>query len=152
MQSEQTIHYVRGLAADAGHKENTLNLNNLDHINRRLLCLFPEDCSKELNADFLKVDSRPITLVVPDGNWRQASKMGRRLPGIEHTTNLRLPEGQPTTWGLRKETRKGGLASFEAIARALGTIESPEVQADMERLFDLMVATTHKQRGTVLKL
>ena len=132
-----------------GHKDNSIDLSNLDRVNRRLLFLFPRFSSKELNSDFVKADNRPVTLVVPDGTWRQASRMGCRLPGVEHATHVRLPEGQRTAWGLRKEIRKGELATFEAVARALGIIESPEVQVGMEKFFDVMVARTYKLRGTV---
>jgi DTW domain-containing protein YfiP len=86
--------------------------------------------------------------VVPDGNWRQASRMGRRLPGLEHAEMVRLPEGVKTRWGIRRESHSGGLATFEAIARALGIIESPAVQAGMEELFRLMVQRTLQTRGS----
>jgi DTW domain-containing protein len=130
-----------------GHRENPLDFSDLDTPERRTLLLFPGDDVPILTRIFLDRDSRPVTLVVPDGNWRQASRMGRRLPGLEHAEMVRLPEGVETRWGIRRESHSGGLATFEAIARALGIIESPAVQSGMEDLFRLMVRTTLQTRG-----
>jgi DTW domain-containing protein YfiP len=130
-----------------GQKYLPLDFSDLNHPGRRTLLLYPGDNVPILNRDFLDQDNRPVTLVVPDGNWRQASKMGRRLPGLEHAEMVRLPEGPLTRWGIRREHHPEGLATFEAIARALGIIESPDVQAGMEYLFSLMVQRTLHSRG-----
>ncbi len=73
--------------------------------------------------------------------------MGRRLPGLGHAEMVRLPDGPPTRWGIRREYHPQGLATFEAIARALGIIESHEVQEGLEELFRLMVERTLQARG-----
>ena len=129
-----------------GHKERPLDFSDLDVPDRRTLLLYPGDDVPVLSRSFLE-DNRPVTLVVPDGNWRQASRMGRRLPGLGHAEMVRLPEGPLTRWGVRREAHPHGLATFEAIARALGIIESPVVQAGMEDIFRLMVETTLRSRG-----
>lgn len=130
-----------------GHKERPLDFSDLDIPGRRTLLLYPGDDVPVLSRGFLEEDNRPVTLVVPDGNWRQASRMGRRLPGLGHAEMVRLPEGPQTRWGIRKEAHPQGLATFEAIARAFGIIESPAVQAGMEDIFRLMVETTLRSRG-----
>jgi len=130
-----------------GQKDLTLDLSDLNVPERRTLLLYPAEDAPILSKDFLDQDKRSVTLVVPDGNWRQASRMGRRLPGLEHAEIVRLPEGARTRWGIRREHHREGLATFEAIARALGIIESPDVQAGMEVLFSLMVQRTLDSRG-----
>jgi DTW domain-containing protein len=130
-----------------GHQDCPLDLSYLNIPERRTILLYPGDDALILSKSFLEQDNRPVTLVVPDGNWRQAARMGRRLPGLEHAEMVRLPEGPPTRWGVRKENHTEGLATFEAIARALGIIESSEVQTGMEDLFQLMVRTTLLSRG-----
>lgn len=132
-----------------GIQEQPLDLQDLAVPERRILLLYPGDDAAILDADLLAGDTRPVTLVVPDGNWRQASRMGRRLPGLEQAEMVRLPEGQATEWGIRKENHPHGLATFEAIARAVGIIESPAAQAGMERLFRLMVEQVLISRGRV---
>ena len=130
-----------------GRQESPLHLGDLDTPERRTLVLYPGDDVPVLTAEFLDRDRRPVTLVVPDGTWRQASRMGRRLPGLEHAEMVRLPEGPPSRWGIRQEYHPQGLATFEAIARALGILESPEVQAGLEALFSRMVQRVMLSRG-----
>jgi DTW domain-containing protein YfiP len=129
-----------------GHQDRPLDFTDLYTPERRILLLYPGDDAPILCRSFLDRDNRPVTLVVPDGNWRQAAKMGRRLPGLEHAEMVRLPEGPRTGWGIRREHHAYGLATFEAIARAIGIIESPAVQSGMEDFFRLMVQTTLDSR------
>ncbi len=130
-----------------GYLEQPLDFSDLDSDQRRTLLLYPGEEAAVLSRDFLSGDPRPVNLVVPDGNWRQAARMGRRLPGLEHATMVRLPEGAKTDWGVRRESHPEGLATFEAIARALGIIDSAEVQETMEEFFRLMVTRTFQTRG-----
>ena len=130
-----------------GEREKPLDFSDLQSAERRSLLLYPGEEAPILCPALLAQDPRPVNLVVPDGNWRQASRMGRRLPGLEHAEMVRLPEGAKTAWGVRRESHPQGLATFEAIARALGIIESPDVQKGLEELFSLMVARTLQTRG-----
>ncbi|RII25919.1 MAG: DTW domain-containing protein [Geobacter sp.] len=130
-----------------GYPDRPLDFSDLDIPERRTLLLFPGEDVPVLSRRLLDRDDRPVTLVVPDGTWRQASRMGRRLPGLDHAKMVRLPQGEPTEWGLRRENHPDGLATFEAIARALGVIESPAVQSGLEELFRLMVQRTRQSRG-----
>jgi DTW domain-containing protein len=130
-----------------GYREQPLDFQDLNTEQRRTLLLYPAEESQILSRSLLADDPRPVNLVVPDGNWRQAARMGRRLPGLEHATMVRLPAGAKTGWGIRKECHPEGLATFEAIARALGIIDSAEVQESMEALFSLMVERTLQARS-----
>jgi DTW domain-containing protein len=130
-----------------GHLERPLDFCDLDSGQRRTLLLYPGEGARILSKTFLSEDPRPVNLVVPDGNWRQAARMGRRLPGLEHADMVRLPAGMQTAWGIRRECHPEGLATFEAISRALGIIESVEVQEAMDGIFRLMVASTLQGRG-----
>jgi len=130
-----------------GERDSILDLSDLATPERRTLLLYPGDDVPVLTREIVERDPRPVTLVVPDGTWRQASRMGRRLPGLAHAGMVRLPEGAPTEWGIRRENHPQGLATFEAIARALGIIESPAVQWGLEELFRLMVRRSLSARG-----
>ena len=130
-----------------GDRTKLLDFRDLDTPDRRTLLLYPGEEAEVLSPAFLSADPRPVNLVVPDGNWRQAARMGKRLPGLEHAAMVRLPHGGATEWGVRQETHPEGLATFEAITRALGIIESAAVQQSMEELFRLMVAKTMAMRG-----
>jgi DTW domain-containing protein len=130
-----------------GEKGKALDLSHLHDQGRRVLVLFPSDSARPLSAELLSEDSRPVTLVVPDGNWRQATRIPDRVPGLIEAERVTLAPGAPTRWGIRRETRESGLSTFEAIARALGVLESKEVQEQLETVFDLMVNVTIAQRG-----
>ena len=91
----------------------------------------------------------PFTLVVPDGSWRQASKVRQRVPGLRDLPCVSLPREADSRYQLRREANDVGLATMEAIARALGILEGPEVRAELERVFLTMVERTLVSRGTL---
>jgi DTW domain-containing protein YfiP len=124
-----------------------LDTAGLDDPGRRTLVLFPSDDAEVLTSELISRDPRPVTLIVPDGNWGQASRSVRREGALRDLPRVVLPDLGPSRYGLRTEPREGGLATYEAIARALGILEGPEVQSALEGLFDAMVAATLSGRG-----
>lgn len=114
---------------------------------RQTLLLFPGEGATLLSE--FRDSPRPVTLVVPDGNWRQASKVHARIPMLAGAPMVTLPLGLPSMYGLRRETQSGGLATMEAIARALGILEGPSVQAALEHVFRIMVERTLWARGAL---
>jgi tRNA pseudouridine65 synthase len=130
-----------------GARDAPLDLTALHGQGRRVMLLFPGDDARPLTPELLAEDPRPVTLIVPDGNWRQASRAAKRIPGLAQAEPVVLVEGTPSQYRLRREPREGGLATFEAIARALGVLESPDVQARLEALFSRMVERTLSTRG-----
>jgi DTW domain-containing protein len=109
------------------------------------LWLFPGEGATPINK--LAVGSKPVTLFVPDGTWRQASKMQRRIPGLNQIQLASLPAGPDSQYRLRRERREGGLATLEAVARAFGFLEGQEVQHALERVFRIMVERILWSRG-----
>ena len=107
-----------------GLRDRPVNIDDLYEFDRRLLCLYPKEGAPPLTRELVALDPRPVTLVVPDGSWRQASRMGRRIPALSRMETVRLPEGEPSNWGIRRETAPDRIATFEAIARSLGILES----------------------------
>jgi DTW domain-containing protein YfiP len=134
---EQHVHGVQG---------SPLDLSHLQDPGRRLWILFPSDDARPIDQALLDEDARPVTLVVPEGNWGQASRMARRLPGLVNALRVVLPPGPRGTWSVRAEPRAGGMSTMEAIARAVGHIESTEAQAGLERLFRLVNTRTMMTR------
>jgi tRNA pseudouridine65 synthase len=130
-----------------GERDRPLDLRALHAENRRVLVLFPSDDAVVLTPEFLAQDPRPVTLVVPDGNWRQASRAARRIPGLHGAQRVVLAGGAPSQYALRNQPKAGGLATFEAIARALGVLESAEVQQQLEALLARMVSDTLATRA-----
>jgi DTW domain-containing protein YfiP len=124
-----------------------LDLNELYERGRRVLLLFPSEGARPLTSMLVAEDRRAITLVVPDGSWRQAGRAARRVVGLERAERVALVPGAASTYRLRQEPKAGGLATFEAIARALGVIESAALQARLEQVFLRMVEATLSTRG-----
>ena len=134
---------VRGL------KGNPMEREGLVVPDRQSVLLFPSINAVELTPEALKKFDKPLTLIVPDGNWRQASRVPNREPDLFSLPRFRIPIDKPTEYRLRSETRPEGMATFEAIARALGVIEGPEVQAQMEAIFRIKVERTLWSRAKI---
>ncbi len=137
---ERHVHGLRDVRVDLGPLHDT---------GRRVLLLYPGDDARPLDAVIADGDPRPVTLVVPEGSWGQAQRMARRLPGVDRAEKVVLPAGGQTEWGLREETKAGGLATFEAIARALGLLEGAAVHDALMTVFRRHVAESWAMRGVV---
>jgi DTW domain-containing protein YfiP len=109
---------------------------------------YPDETANVLSTD-LTCSRLPLTLIFPDGNWRGAGKMCRRDPVMASLPRLRLPAGAPSNYRVRKDTKSEGLATIEAIARALGIVENPSVQLNLEYLLKAMTDRTLQSRGTL---
>ena len=120
----------------------------------RPLFLFPHEDAVPL-ASFASDssaphDDRPFTLIVPDGNWRQASKVRNRVPGMRDVPCISLPVGEPSIYRLRSEAHPFGLATIEAIGRCLRVLEGdagPAVERALLHVFRAMVERTLWSRG-----
>ncbi len=120
---------------------------NLVDPSRRTLLLYPATDSRELALDH--ADPRPITLIVPDADWRRAHKLMSREPALAGILRVHLPSGPPSNYRLRRHTDPRFLATFEAIARALGIIEGAPVRVHLEHVFNMMVERTLWSRGQI---
>lgn len=85
-----------------------------------------------------------IALLVPDGSWPQA-RAHRRL--LRHHRCVTLPDLGPSEYRLRSEPQVGGLATLEAIARALGILEGDAIHSAMLAVFRMFVDRTLWFRG-----
>lgn len=129
-----------------GRPGERLDLHDLADPDRRPLLLFPDPDAAVLTPELAAAADRPVTLVVPDGSWRQAARMAARVPGLASIPRVRLPDGPPSAWGVRREAHPHQICTFEAIARALGVLESPQVQAELEAFFVLAAARARQAR------
>ena len=117
----------------------------------RPVFLFPHEGAVPLESvAHVAGDDRPVTLIVPDGNWRQASKVRNRVPGMKDVPCVSLPAGEPSIYRLRSEAHPFGLATVEAIGRCLRVLEGergPEVERELLHVFRAMVERTLWSRG-----
>jgi DTW domain-containing protein YfiP len=132
-----------------------LDLSGLvdDTFETWMLYLCPD--SVELTPELVAEARKPVRLVVLDGTWSQASRLGAKLArspelGSARKVKLRITPDKPTEYKLRTEHHPDGMATFEAIARALGVLEGaggPALQEKLEAAFRLMNDTVLKTRG-----
>jgi DTW domain-containing protein YfiP len=136
---------ARGELRTVGLPEDRVHYEGLEEEGRSTLLLSPVAGAVELTREL--VGDRPTTLVVPDGNWRQARRMATNEAPLARLVAVRLPEGPTRRFELRKHPQAERLSTFEAIARALGILEGAEVQHELERILHLKVERTLDTRG-----
>jgi DTW domain-containing protein len=112
------------------------------------LFLFP--CPAAVPLDEWRA-SRPAaertTLIVPDGTWRQAKRVRRRVPGLADVQAVCLPNRTASDYRLRRAVGEHRLATLEAIAYAFGLLEGPEVEARLLYVFRTIVDRTLWSNG-----
>lgn len=115
------------------------------------LYLFPADDAVPLTPEFCASLARPARLIVPDGNWGQAARVGKRVRAQRGVVCVTLPTGAPTQYGLRREAkpRPEGLATLEAISRALRVLDGPHVSDPLDEIFRIMVSRSLWSRGKI---
>ncbi len=145
---------IRGDLAQGG--EVALDLSDLLSNQYQSLFVYPSDEALELTPDFIKQFDKPLQLIVPDGNWRQAGKVHYRHSELKDVIRVKLASSQDLGGEsvqepprMRKETVKNGMATLEAIAHALGVIEGVEVQKALLDLYSEKLNRTLKARGTL---
>ncbi|MDD0852889.1 DTW domain-containing protein [Halobacteriovorax sp. GB3] len=103
------------------------------------LYLFPDEDAKELSIELIESFDRPLSLIVPDGSWRQAKKFKSRMPFLKDVPSVTIPFSGESQYRLRKSPFKEAVCTYEAIARALGIIEGQNLRERLEVPFMSMV-------------
>lgn len=111
------------------------------------ILFYPSAEATELNADFMKTITRPVQLIVPDGNWRQAAKVNTRHHELMKIPRVMISSKNTARHHLRAESTNYGMSTLEAIAKALGIIEGPEVEEALMNLYRAKLNSTLKGRG-----
>lgn len=112
------------------------------------LYLFPTADSQ--NLETFTASCRPVILVVPDGSWTKARKFHKREKFFQTMPKYHLSPGRPSSYQLRRSPEKNLLCTYEAIAKAYGILESPSIEVEMLKFFDLMVQRVMLSRQGIL--
>ncbi len=129
-----------------GVKDQPIQMEQTERPGTQPILLTLNDKSEVLTREWVLEQRKPIHLIVPDGNWRQAHKAGRREPALQSAVWVKLPPGALSNYQLRREHLTEGLCTIEAIARALAIIESPVMGTQLEEILHLMVSRTISTR------
>ncbi len=143
-----------------GQKDQELEHSLIPQTNFKTILLYPSDEARILDETAVKnllKNNKPLQIIVPDGNWRQASKVHYRVKEFKHLERYKLclNEIQSSSKLLRTESKPSGLSTLEAIAHALGVSESVTlnkvsgqvVKDHILKAFELKRATQLKRRG-----
>jgi DTW domain-containing protein YfiP len=134
---------------DLGRTSNTVRLLNLAIRNATLIChgvfptpadpashvpagatpvvLFPGRGARPLTPELVASLPSPPALVVPDGNWKQAGKMVKRLPFLAGAVKVALPARAFAGSALRRNLTGHRMSTYEAVAQALAILEGETV-------------------------
>lgn len=132
-----------------GLKDKPLDISDLDNDKYRKIFLFPRKNAKVITPEILEIDKRPVMLIIPDGNWNQASHMYTRIACRNNIECVKLPPGPPVEYKIRDNIFPERLSTFEAITRAMGIIEGKHVEDELDILFKTMVTRFLFVRGRV---
>lgn len=112
----------------------------------RPLFLYPHEDALELNDEFKEKFPGPYHLIIPDGNWQQARKVRQREEGFSTLQAVKLPAGITSEYGLRKALHPEWVCTYEAMAHAIGVLESKEITEKLLAFFRVWVKSTENAR------
>jgi DTW domain-containing protein YfiP len=118
----------------------------------RWAVLFPERESagnEVVNRRGEPIDARKLEgVVVLDGTWSKAKTLWWRNPWLSKLNRLTLKPDKPSIYGrLRAEPRREFVSTLESVTAALTLCgESPEIQAELSRVFRTLVQRVRDAR------
>lgn len=130
-----------------GETREALDLRDLLTHGYRTFLFYPSVDAVELDNELVAQDGTPIQLIVPDGSWRQASKVHSRHHELKDVPRVKIGAPNLSKFHLRAQHRPEGMATLQAVAHALGVIEGDLVKAQLLKLYDLRVERTLRARG-----
>ena len=120
----------------------------IDAMSASTLVLFPGRGAQPLTPQLIAPLPRPLTLLVPDGNWNQAKKMMSRVPMLMQATPVSLAGSNLDAHCLRTNIHAGRMSTFESIAQALGILEGQEIEGQLleffQKVLDRMVNSSRR--------
>jgi len=93
--------------------------------------LFPGHGANPLTPDVVASLPSPPALIVPDGNWRQASRMVKRLPLLAKAVKVALPDRAFAGTALRRNRPEHHMSTYEAVTQALVVLEGEAVASPL---------------------
>jgi len=137
-----------------GQKDQELDHSQIPQDTYNTILLYPSDEAKILDKAAVKQllkNNKALQIIVPDGNWRQASKVHYRVKEFKclERYKLNLNEIKDPNKLLRTESKPSGLSTIEAIGHVLGIVECDSVKDHILNAFELKKTTQLKRRGVV---
>ncbi len=141
--------HVRGHFDKNKEDFESLDLSDLLTQGYETLLFYPSDDAMELTKSYVQAVHKPIQLIVPDGNWRQASKVHTRHPELAKIPRVMMKTPNLAKFHLRAESSEFGMSTLEAIARAIAVIEGDDVGEKLLAVYHLKLERTLMGRGKI---
>jgi DTW domain-containing protein YfiP len=125
-----------------GEGREALNLENILNDRYQSLVFYPATDAQELTREFVEPFKKPIQLIVPDGNWRQASKVHSRHKELSHLPRVMISTPNLSLEHLRAESNPYGMATLEAIAHAMRILEDEDTYLQLIAVYHAKLART----------
>jgi tRNA-uridine aminocarboxypropyltransferase len=132
-----------------GETKDALDLRDLLIPEYRTFLFYPSDDAMELDKELVAQNGKPIQLIVPDGTWRQASKVHYRHHELKDVQRVKISTPHIATFQLRAQHKPERMATLQAIAHGLGVIEGDRVEAQLMQLYHAKVERTLIGRGVL---
>ncbi|MNS78555.1 DTW domain protein [compost metagenome] len=140
---------IRGV--HQGEQNEALDLSDLLKENYRTFLFYPAEDALELTPQLVAESSKPIQLIVPDGNWRQASKVHYRHHELKDVPRVKISTPNASPHHMRIENTEEGMATLQAIAQAIEIIEGPTAGGALMKLYNEKLKNTLIGRGVLPK-
>ncbi len=129
-----------------GMPHTPLDTSSFDLNGRPNLILFPGLGAKPIDQ-VLPALKGPFNLLIPDGNWSQARRMILRNPILRAAHRVELPGPRYDLNRPRRNLYPDRMSTFEAMAQALGIIESTNLEDELLDFFKVVVDRMLVMRG-----
>jgi len=136
-----------------GRLNESVSSTGIDAQSASTLVLYPGRGADTLTPAYIATLPRPLTLLVPDGNWNQAKKMMSRVPILEQARRVCLPGPTLDVDCMRRNRGDERMSTFQAIAQALGALEGQHTEDRLMRFFQQVldrmtqISMRHGRRG-----
>lgn len=128
-----------------GEQRERTDLSGLLTDDYQSLLLYPGEGAIDLRE--FALGPKPIQLLVPDGNWRQAGKVAIRHPELCRVPRVKISAlHNPGAPRMRREPVAGGMATLEAIAHAISQLEGEAIGQHLLELYQAKLKATLKGR------
>ncbi len=113
-----------------GQGNQCLDWDALEFDARDCAVLFPSPEAQPLAESWF-----PKRLIVPDGNWRQASKMAKKLQRRFGIRAVSIQANKPSNYRFRKAPKEGWICTYEAAVASLECLYGKEAVAPLDDYF-----------------
>lgn len=131
-----------------GLENNPIDWENILKKDEEVYILYPSDDSIEAIPENIQHPSeKNIHIIVPDGSWKQASKVYKREDAIKHFPCIKLPnKNYKSNYFLRRAPQENYLCTYEAMSKVVEEIESAQLANSMTENLKVLVDVSFKNR------